>query len=325
MRIQNLSEEDVPAAMQSSPGGISEAEARRRLLEYGKNILQKPHRKRLIYRFIAEFTHLFAVILWLAALLCFVSSATSSQQGMNAIGVAIVAVIFINAIFSFWQTLRAERALEELEKLLPKTTRVLRDKIWSSCSADEIVPGDMIELREGEIAGADIRILESVRLRVDTSYLTGESVPAFRQSTADPADSLLHARNILLAGMRIVAGSAKGVVFATGSKTEFGKIAKLTLTDKPKQSPLQQEIGTTGKRIALIAVTFGIVLFAAGLAAGLETSQALVFGIGLIVANIPEGLMPTMTLSLAIAAQRMAKKKSLSDTCLLLNHWARQR
>jgi sodium/potassium-transporting ATPase subunit alpha len=220
-----------------------------------------------------------------------------------------VGVILINAFFSFWQSLRTERALEALEKLLPQSINVLRSKIWALRSAEEIVPGDVIEIREGERIGADVRLIESYKLRVDTSHLTGESIPAFRHAQADACEQTLVARNLLLTGMKVVAGRAKGIVFATGERTEFGKIAKLTLLEKPKQSPLQEQVKHTSQRIAALATLVGVLFFFAALATGLDTTSAMIFGIGLIVANIPEGLMPTLTMSLAIAAQRMAKKK----------------
>ncbi len=309
MRIQNLPADDVPAALHTHPEGLSDAEAQRRLAEYGKNILRQPQRRHLLKMFLAEFTHFFALILWVAALICFASAEVSKAADMNTLGGAIVGVIIINAIFSFWQSLRAERALEALEKLLPQSIHVLRSNMWALRSAEEVVPGDVIEIREGERIGADVRLIESYRLRVDTSHLTGESIPSFRHAQADASEQTFSARNLLLAGMKVVAGRAKGIVFATGDRTEFGKIAKLTLTEKPKQSPLQEQIRQTSQRIAVLATLVGVLFFFAALATGLDTTSSLIFGIGLIVANIPEGLMPTLTMSLAIAAQRMAKKK----------------
>mgnify|MGYP003341608152 CR=1 FL=1 len=175
-------------------------------------------------------------------------------------------------------------------------------------------PGDVVRLSEGQIAAADMRLIESQSLRVDTSYLTGESIPALRNSRSDPTGESVNARNLLFAGTKLVSGSATGVVFATGGKTEFAKIADLTGSDKPLLSPLETEINITGKRIALIALAVGLLFFVCSIAAGLGLKMAIIFAVGLIVANIPEGLMPTMTLSLAVAAQRMAKKKSSSDT-----------
>ncbi|NBX17462.1 MAG: cation-transporting P-type ATPase [Proteobacteria bacterium] len=314
MRIQDLTEDDVPAALHSCKDGLSEHEANQRLIEYGKNVLRQRSRERPYLRLAKELSNLFAVILWAAAALSFLVAASSSDKSMNSIGLAIVLVIFINAIFSCWQTLRAEKALEELEKLLPRTARVLRDKIWSVRPADELVPGDVVRLSEGQIAAADMRLIESQSLRVDTSYLTGESIPALRNSRSDPTGESVNARNLLFAGTKLVAGSATGVVFATGGKTEFAKIADLTGSEKPLLSPLETEINITGKRIALIALAVGLVFFICSIAAGLGLKMALIFAVGIIVANIPEGLMPTMTLSLAVAAQRMAKKKSSSGT-----------
>lgn len=311
MRIQNLSAADALLSLRSRREGLLSSEATARLAEYGKNVIEKRARKSTLRNILQELFHFFALILWLASSICFLTAFAYSQPEMNALGFAILGVIVINAIFSFWQSLKAERALEALEKLLPQRCSVCRNNLWTVLPTDELVPGDIVEVKEGDTLAADVRLIESHRIRVDTSHITGESLPAFRNASPDSRDELFFAKNIVLAGMRIVSGRAIGITFATGTRTEFGKIAKLTLSSPPKSSPLQNEIKLVSRRIASLALILGLFFFLLGEWAGLSTSSALLFAIGIIVANVPEGLMPTLTLSLALAAQRMSKQNAL--------------
>lgn len=311
MRIQNLTAESALKTMHSRPEGLNNDEASARLAEYGKNTLGPHRRVHLARRLLDELASFFAVILWIAAIISLVAARLNHQPEMNTLAVAILGVIVVNAIFSLWQSLKAERALEALERILPRNSFVLRENKWTIYSTETLVPGDVVEIREGDRAGADLRLIESHHLRVDTSHITGESLPSFRNAHPDPTSESLLAKNLVLAGMRIVSGRAHGVVFATGERTEFGKIARLTLSTTPRASPLQAELHRVSRRIAVLAVGAGIVFFLLGWFAGLPVSAAMIFGIGMIVANVPEGLMPTLTLSLAHAAQRMAKRNAL--------------
>jgi len=158
---------------------------------------------------------------------------------------------------------------------------------------------------------ADCRLIEAFGLRVNTATITGESLPKARNAEPSAEDSPLYAKNIMLAGTAVVSGQARAVVYATGMHTEFGRIAHLTQTAGAASSPLQREIARLSRLVAALATVMGVALFFIGQAMGLPTWQNLLFAIGIIVANVPEGLLPTVTLSLAMATQRMAKRNAL--------------
>ncbi|MEN9809009.1 MAG: hypothetical protein RLZZ488_576 [Pseudomonadota bacterium] len=311
MRIQNLPLDEIYETLLSSRQGLTQAEATARINRYGKNIIEQHRKRNEKLQFIKAMTDFFALILWAAALICMISGVIAKQNEMFLLAAAIVSVIFINAIFAFWQSLRAEKALEALREILPRHCMVLRDQKWTLCPAENLVSGDVVSLNQGDSVPADIRLIECARLRVDAAAVTGESLPSARHSSTDMSDDILRAKNLVLAGSRVVAGHALGIVFATGIRSEFGKIAKLTLSGEERPTPLQEEIRVISKRISLLALALGGVFFIVGWLSGLSPSNASIFAIGIIVANVPEGLMPTLTLSLAMAAQRMAAQKAL--------------
>ncbi|HWO99169.1 MAG TPA: cation-transporting P-type ATPase [Methylococcus sp.] len=311
MKIHQLSVEESFASLKTGPGGLSEAEARRRLAEYGRNVVEELKREPLAARFVREFTHFFAATLWIAAGLAFFAETQDPSQGMATLGWAIVGVILINGLFSFWQQYRAERALAALLELLPSSVKVVREGQIRLILASELVPGDVILLQEGDSVPADCRLIEAFSLRVNNATVTGESLPQGRDPQPSSEELLLHSRNVLLAGTSLVSGEGKAVVFATGMHTEFGKIAHLTQIAREEVSPLQREIVRLSRLIALLAFTLGVGFFFVGQSIGMSFWENFIFAIGIIVANVPEGLLPTVTLSLAMATQRMARRKAL--------------
>ncbi|MEY3808338.1 MAG: hypothetical protein RI893_1314 [Pseudomonadota bacterium] len=311
MKIHQFTAEEALASLNSSHNGLSQAEVSSRLDEYGPNRVEELRGEALPLRFIKEFVHFFALILWLAASLAFFAEAQQPGGGMATLGYAILGVILINGLFSFWQQYRAERAILALQKLLPCYVKVLRgDEIRLILAAD-LVPGDIILLQEGDNVPADCRLLVAYALRVNNATVTGESRPQARDCEPSTEESLEHSRNTLLAGTAIVSGEGRAVVFATGMHTEFGKIAHLTQAAVKTISPLQQEIVRLSRLIALLSITLGVVFFFIGRSVGLSFWENFIFAIGIIVANVPEGLLPTVTLSLAMATQRMAKRNAL--------------
>jgi sodium/potassium-transporting ATPase subunit alpha len=310
VKIHNLSKEEVLKSLITSEKGLSEEDAGRRLNEYGLNEIKEVRKKSLYLKFIAQFTHFLAILLWISAFLSFLSEYLRPGEGMLTLGIAIVGVIVINAIFTFIQEFRAEKAVEALKKLLPFNVKVLRDGVTREITANKIVPGDVILLAEGDKVPADARLIDENRLMVNNAPLTGESELKPRSST--PFDGeYLESPNIVFAGTLVLSGSGKAVAFATGMFTEFGKIAHLTSAVEPGLSPLQKEILKVTRIIALIAITTGIFFLAIGTLIGRSFWHNLLFAIGITIANVPEGLLPTVTLSLAMGSQRMAKKKAL--------------
>jgi sodium/potassium-transporting ATPase subunit alpha len=311
MDIVNLPIADVLTSLRTSDRGLDGEEADRRLREFGANRIEEAKGRPLWLRFLREFTHFFALILWVAAALAFLAEWRSPGAGMAALGGAILAVIFVNGAFSFWQEYRAERAIAALRRLLPQQVRVLRDGRLNELAAEVLVPGDVVLLEEGDNVPADCRLIEAERLRVNLSTLTGESLAKARTAEGISDGRPLEARNLLLAGTSVLSGRCRAAVYATGMRTEFGRIAHLTQTAGETGSPLQREIARLSRLVAVLASATGLAFFAVGAAIGLPFWDNVMFAIGIIVANVPEGLLPTVTLSLAMATQRMARRNAL--------------
>ena len=311
MHIHGLSAEQALSSLKTGTTGLASVEAARRLVEFGPNHVEQVGREHLLLSFAREFSHFFAIILWIGAALAFVAEQFDPGQGMARLGVAIVGVIIVNGIFSFWQEYKAEQAVAALRQLLPLKVQAMRDgKIVEMLVAD-LVPGDIVLLEEGNAVPADCRLIEAFGLRVNTATVTGESLPKARNTEPSTEDSALYAKNVVLAGTSVVSGQAHALVYATGMHTEFGRIAHLTQTVGEPSSPLQREIARLSRIVAALASGMGVALFFVGEAMGLPTWENFLFAIGIIVANVPEGLLPTVTLSLAMATKRMARRNAL--------------
>lgn len=311
MKIHHLSPEEALESLASQPDGLEEADVETRLHEYGFNRIEATRKQSPLLAFAEEFLHFFALILWLAAGLAFFAEFRQPGQGMATLGYAILAVIAINGCFSFWQRYRAEQAISALQKLLPQQVKVIRGGSLALEYADELVPGDVLVLQEGDNVPADCRLLEAFALRVNNATITGESLPKGRDALPSAEEDHTQSRNILLAGTSVVAGEGRAVVFATGMHTEFGKIAHTLKATVKSVSPLQLQIARLSRFVAILAAVLGVVFFFVGQSIGLTFWENFIFVIGLIVANVPEGLLPTVTLSLAMATQRMAKRNAL--------------
>jgi calcium-translocating P-type ATPase len=309
--LHQLPIDDAFLTLRSNPQGLSAADAAGRLAEFGPNRIERVRGVPASLRLIRQFTHFFALLLWCAAVLALAAHLYLPGQGMGTLSVAIVAVILINGVFSFWQEEQAEQTMAALQRLLPHRVRVRRDGAVVVIPTEEVVPGDVIFLTAGDDVPADARLLEAFAVRVNNATLTGEARPISREAHADAAADLLQARNVVLAGTAVMAGEATALVFATGMHTIFGSIARLTQRTSDRPSPLQKEIGALSRLIAVLAIAIGAVVFGIGFVIGLPLGVSLVFSIGIIVANVPEGLLPTVTLALAMAARRMAARRTL--------------
>jgi P-type Ca2+ transporter type 2C len=307
MKIYKLSKEEVYQRFDTSSNGLNIKEVELRLQKYGPNQLEEIKKKHIIYKFLYNFYHLLALLLWAASILAFIA-------GLPQLSIAIIAVIVVNALFSFWQEYEAEKAVSALKKILPPYAKVIRDGDEGEILATELVPGDMLILEEGDNISADARLVESYEMTVNGSTLTGESRPVRKTSDAamNDADTNIGMPNLVFAGTSVASGSGRAVVFGTGMNTEFSKIASLTQAVEEEQSPLQKQINRITQIIAILASVMGIVLFAVNVSfLGMALSLGFLFAIGLTVANVPEGLLPTVTLALAASARKMVKKNAL--------------
>jgi len=298
---------EVYAALDSSPGGLSTDEVRTRLIRYGPNELREVKGPPLILRFLSNFTHLMALLLWMAGLVSFIAH-------LPQLGIAIWLVNVINGIFSFWQEYKAERATEALRKLLPSYARVRRSGQEVRIPSEELVPGDVLLLGEGEHISADARLIEAADLQVDQSTLTGESHPVRKSEAPIHREGARRAELpcLVFAGTNVVAGTGTAVVFATGMRTEFGKIAQLTQSVQDERSPLEIELRHATRAITALAIGVGALFYLLSvlLVRG-QPADAFIFAIGMVAAFVPEGMLPTVTLTLALGVQRMAKHHAL--------------
>jgi magnesium-transporting ATPase (P-type) len=296
----------VLEAVRSRPEGLTSDEAVAILGVVGPNRIPQREASGPLRRLVAQLTHFFALMLWAAAVLAVIG-------GMPELGAAIVVVVIVNGVFSFSQEERAAKATAALAELMPDTVAALRDGRRTLVPAADLVPGDVLILREGDRISADGRILESAGLLVDHQMLTGESVPVARDAAA-PAEApsdVAEAQDMVFAGTFVAAGSAHAVVVATGAGTRLGGIATLTGDVVRRPTPLKEDLDRAVRVIGASAVTAGVVFFGVSLVLGMPARDGFLFAVGVIVALVPEGLLPTLTLALAMSATRMAHRGAL--------------
>jgi P-type Ca2+ transporter type 2C len=303
----HLPEVDALQRLGTTSGGLTEAEARTRLVRFGRNLLPRPRTTPWYLELAGTFVNFFALLLWTAAALAWIA-------GMPQLTWAIVLVVLVNGVFSYWQEYQAQRATQALEALLPRNVTVRRGGEERRVPAADVVPGDVLVLVEGDAVCADARIIEADEFQLDLASLTGESrpVPRFREPPSGDARSPVELPCLVFAGTSVARGRGEAVVFATGAATEFGRIAQLTQGQAERPSPLQDEIGHVTRFVTVLSIGIGVTFFGVGTTVGgLTPAAGFLFAVGLIAANVPEGLLPTLTLSLAMAVRRMARRNAL--------------
>ena len=309
-QIQLLEPHEVYTYLHSRQEGLSPGEVRERLQHVGPNSFVVADRSRWLKSLLRQFTNFFALLLLISALLCGIAHRINPGENMDILGWAILGVALLNALFSFFQEFRAERAMAALKAFLPQMVEVRRDNTIVEVLATEVVPGDILLLSEGNKISADARLIRSESLQVNNAPLTGEANPS-RLIAGPVAARLEESENIAFAGASVLRGNGEAVVFATGLRTEFGKLAHLSQTIRRTDSPLERETSRMVKILTIIASCMGVSFFLYGMFIGRPLWVNLVFMMGIIVANVPEGLLPTFTLSLVMGSLRMARKNVL--------------
>ena len=291
--------------LRSAPSGLSAREAARRLAAHGPNELERRGGVAWPRQVGAQLVHPLALLLWAAAGL-------AALAGTGTLAIAIACVVVLNAAVAVVQERQAERAIDALRGYLPPHATVRRDGGRRTIPARELVVGDVLLLEEGDRISADARLVSGA-VEVDMSALTGESSPVERAAHMEDAHpSPLQARDMVFSGTLCTGGEAVGLVRATGMRTELGRIAALSQRGGREPSPLEREVRRVAWLIAAIAVAAGVAFMALGLlAAGLPAADALKFAIGLLVANVPEGLLPTITLALAVCVRALSRRGAL--------------
>ncbi|PXY19015.1 cation-translocating P-type ATPase [Prauserella muralis] len=273
--------------------GLTAAEAADRLRRDGPNVLPTGRRRHPLLLLGAQLVHFFALMLWVAAGLALIA-------GTPALAIAIAVVVVLNGAFSFAQEYRADRAADRLRDLLPARATVRRDGRAVVVGAQDLVPGDLVLLEAGDRVSADLRLVAGQRLALDESMLTGES-----ESVRPGVGATLSA------GTYVVEGHGEAVVTATGTRTRLAGIAAVTERAHRPRSPLAAQLHRVVRLVALVAVGVGVLFFLAAVGLGQPSGEAVLLAIGVTVALVPEGLLPTVTLSLARAGQQMARQHAL--------------
>ena len=308
-----MSYEDVERALDTSEKGLSDAEAAKRLAEYGKNNLREKKAKSVWKMIWEQLTDVMVIILLIAAAFSLVMHFWQDEGLAECI--VILVVIALNATIGVIQEKKAANALEALKNMTAPTARVLREGEESVVPASEIVPGDIVYLEDGCIVPADIRIIEDNNMKVQEAALTGESVPAEKDGpTILPENAPLGDRvNMAYSSSIVMYGNATGIVVGTGMNTEVGKIAGLLEEQDDTDTPMKRKLNSVGKALSLVGLIVCVVIFAIGLIRdGWSAWVNYVFiAISLAISIIPEGLPATSTIIMALGVQRMAKKNAL--------------
>ncbi|MAC79062.1 MAG: ATPase P [Rhodobacteraceae bacterium] len=289
---------DTSSARREAPdsAGLTSAEAARRLIEYGENRIGSGRSVSALPILVRNFSSPLVIILLVAAVL-----AAALGELIDAAAIAVIVVL--NAILGFVQEWRAERAIEALRDMLAPMAEVIRDGRPMMLPADELVPGDLVVLSEGQKVPADIRLMTAAGLRLDESILTGESVPVDR-GPQDPEPRAFM-------GTMVVGGRGEGVVVATGSATSFGQIAQLTEQVGEKTTRLQRQLARLGRQLGFVGMGVAGAILVIGLIAGRDLLDMVLTALSMAVAVVPEGLPVVVTLTLAIGASAMVRQKAL--------------
>ncbi|MEW6601039.1 MAG: HAD-IC family P-type ATPase, partial [Nitrospirota bacterium] len=267
----------------SSPLGLSPQEVTKRRLSYGLNVLEEKKEVPVIIKFGRHLFDFFGMLLWTGSALAFVSDYLAPGEGNFYIGVALAAVVVLNAVFTFIQEYQSEKIMESFKKMMPVRVEALRDGSRQEVAAAELVPGDIIYLQEGNKIPADARLIQQNALKVDHSSLTGESEPQLR-SLVCTHDNIFESRNMVFSGTLVQSGNGTAVVFGTGMDTQIGRIAQLTERTETVDSPLRKELNHFIRIISAIAVGLGISFFIIGFLSGNPLMASMIFAIGILVA-----------------------------------------
>uniref|UniRef100_A0A3Q2NVT3 Sodium/potassium-transporting ATPase subunit alpha n=1 Tax=Fundulus heteroclitus TaxID=8078 RepID=A0A3Q2NVT3_FUNHE len=296
--------------------GLTNARAAEILARDGPNALTPPPTTPEWIKFCRQLFGGFSILLWIGAVLCFL--AYSIQAGLEDepandnlyLGVVLAAVVIVTGCFSYFQEAKSSRIMDSFKKMVPQQAMVIREGEKMQINAELVVLGDLVEVKGGDRVPADLRVTSSSGCKVDNSSLTGESEPQTR-SPELTHENPLETRNIAFFSTNCVEGTARGIVIGTGDRTVMGRIATLASELQVRQTPISVEIEHFIQIITGVAVFLGVSFFVLSLILGYTWLEAVIFLIGIIVANVPEGLLATVTVCLTLTAKRMAKKNCL--------------
>ncbi|XP_042227098.1 sodium/potassium-transporting ATPase subunit alpha-like isoform X7 [Homarus americanus] len=296
--------------------GLTQAEALRRTERDGPNALTPPKQTPEWVKFCKNLFGGFSLLLWIGAILCFIAysiEAVSEEEPNNDnlyLGIVLTAVVIITGVFSYYQENKSSRIMESFKNMVPQYAIVVREGEKQNVQAEELCIGDIIEVKFGDRIPADVRVIEARGFKVDNSSLTGESEPQSR-SPEFTSENPLETKNLAFFSTNAVEGTARGIVINIGDNTVMGRIAGLASGLETGETPIAKEISHFIHIITGVAVFLGVTFFVIAFILGYHWLDAVVFLIGIIVANVPEGLLATVTVCLTLTAKRMAAKNCL--------------
>lgn len=298
------------ATLASDDRGLTNAESLNRLQFFGSNELNAIQKTPEYIKFLRQFANFFAILLMTGGCLALLAEKLDPGQGNFYIACALFGVVVLNAVFTYLQEHQSERIMESFRKMLPQMVTVIRDGETTKINASGLVPGDIMLIEEGDRISADGRLIEQNKLKIDMSSLTGESEPELRHLKYTH-ENIYESRNMIFSGTLVQSGNGKAMIYATGLNTQIGDIVKLTEETDEAETPIRKELKRFIKTISTIAIFLGVTFFLLSLVLDKGAIGSLIFAIGIIVANVPEGLLPTVTLALTMASKKMARKNAL--------------
>jgi Ca2+-transporting ATPase len=297
---------EIIVQLQSSYNGLSSEEAVRRLEQYGPNELKEKKKKTPLMMFLDQFRDFMIIVLITAAVI-------SGFIGELSDTLAIIVIVVLNAVIGFIQEYRAEKAMAALKKMSAPFATALRNGVPENISASQLVPGDVVILEAGNIVPADMRLIESVQIRMEEAALTGESIAVRKHTNAlhDEHLSIGDRKNIAYKGTFVTNGRGTGIIVATGMDTELGRIATMLQEEEEVKTPLQKRLASFGQKLAIAVLAICAIVFGIGVMRGEQPMLMLLTAISLAVAAIPEALPAVITISLALGAKKLAKQNAL--------------
>uniref|UniRef100_A0A8C4KIX2 Sodium/potassium-transporting ATPase subunit alpha n=1 Tax=Dromaius novaehollandiae TaxID=8790 RepID=A0A8C4KIX2_DRONO len=296
--------------------GLSSARAAEILARDGPNSLTPPKATPEIVKFLKQMVGGFSILLWIGAAFSWISFGIQFAQGAESpfdnlyLGVVLALVVILTGIFAYYQEAKSTNIMASFSKMIPQQALVIRDAEKKELPADQLVVGDIVEIKGGDRIPADIRLIFTQGCKVDNSSLTGESEPQSR-SCDFTHENPLETRNIAFYSTTCVEGTATGIVINTGDRTIIGRIASLASGVGNGKTPIAIEIEHFVYLVAGVAISIGVLFFIISVSMRYKILDSIIFLIGIIVANVPEGLLATVTVSLSLTAKRMAKKNCL--------------
>ena len=306
MKSHAKTSEELFKELRTSKQGLTKEEAEKRLEQYGKNVIKKTHRLRPLKILLEQFNSFLIYILIIAAIVSFLI-----QHFLD--GIVISAIVILNAAIGFSQQYKAEKAIKGLKELLIQKSKVIRQGKLQEIPSEELVPGDIVILNQGDKINADCRIIESENLQTNEAILTGESLPVSKSPKILPEKTTIQKqKNILFTGTQVVRGSSKALVVSTGMETHFGKIAETLQEIEVQKTPMQKRLDKFSKQIGIIILILVAGVMALGISENFDLFQMFLTSVALAVSAIPEGLPAVLTISFAIASLSMSKQNVIT-------------